>query len=125
MVTSGPEVQLEAFVRRAAAVLDITSTIFDTTTVTSTIVELEEGEATTEYNFYTTTTTSTLPPQTVCDAETTITLFYQGPPQTNYEISYVTYYTWATVWVRQTQYTTSTDYDVMTRCSQGGGYYGV
>jgi hypothetical protein len=90
-----------------------------------------------------------------------VTLFYQGPPRTDYEIHYVTYQTWATVWVvyvpilplnppeqlefrwyynygmaltdtvallcgnRQTQYSTSTDYPVMTRCQKGGGYYGV
>jgi hypothetical protein len=29
-----------------------------------------------------------------------VTLFYQGPARTDYEIRYVTYYTWATVWVR-------------------------
>jgi hypothetical protein len=45
-------------------------------------------------------TTSTPPAQTVCDAETTVTLFYQGPEETDYEMRYVTYYTWATVWVR-------------------------
>ncbi|KAK3905160.1 hypothetical protein C8A05DRAFT_31034 [Staphylotrichum tortipilum] len=123
MVTPGPE---EAIARRALAIVTVTSTVYDDeNTVTSTVVEIEEGEATTEYNFYTTTTTSTPPPQTVCDAETTVTLLYQGAPQTQYEVTYVTYYTWATVWVRQTQYTTATDYDVMTRCWQGGGYYGV
>lgn len=39
------------------------------------------------------------PAQTVCDAADTETYFYQGPAHTNYEISYVTYYTYATVWV--------------------------
>ncbi len=28
-----------------------------------------------------------------------MTLFYEGAPRTDYSISYVTYYTWATVWV--------------------------
>ncbi len=28
-----------------------------------------------------------------------MTLFYQGAPRTDYSINYVTYYTWATVWV--------------------------
>jgi hypothetical protein len=32
------------------ALADITSTVYDTITVTSTIVELEEGETTTEYS---------------------------------------------------------------------------
>lgn len=39
------------------------------------------------------------PAQTVCDAADTVTYFYQGPTHTDYEINYVTYYTWATVWV--------------------------
>ena len=28
-----------------------------------------------------------------------MTLFYQGAPRTDYSINYVTYYTFATVWV--------------------------
>ncbi|SPQ23403.1 1e799c4a-77a1-463b-ba40-6354720574f3 [Thermothielavioides terrestris] len=105
--------------------LDITSTVYAATTVTSTVVEVQEGDPTTEYDFYTTLTTFTPPAETVCGAETTVTLLYQGPPTTEYQIVTVTHYTWATVWVRQTQYSTATDYDAMTRCVQAGGQYGV
>ncbi|KAK3693253.1 hypothetical protein B0T22DRAFT_532556 [Podospora appendiculata] len=80
---------------------------------------IETPNPLTEIDLYTTTTTFIPPVQTVCSAEDTTTLYYQGPAQTNYEITYVTYYTWATVWVGQTQYTTSTDFNAMTRCWQG------
>jgi hypothetical protein len=36
--------------RAQALVADVTSTVYATTTVTQTIVELEEGEASTEYS---------------------------------------------------------------------------
>ena len=42
------------------------------------------------------------PEQTVCDgdeSQSTVTLYYQGPPQTDHEVHYVTYNTWVTVWV--------------------------
>jgi hypothetical protein len=93
----------------------------------------------------------TPPAETVCagnDNQATITYIYQGAPQTDYQVQYVTYNTWITIWVgyvlstpsiactlslavdtkwwknRQTQYTTYTDYNAMTQCWQGGGYYG-
>ncbi|KAM7220448.1 hypothetical protein V8F06_004227 [Rhypophila decipiens] len=112
--------------RAAAAVADYTQTITETTyTVTQTIVEIETPDPATEFEYVTDTTTFYPPAQTVCDAPDTVTYFYQGAPITNYDIIYVTYYTSATVWVGQTQYTQSTDYSVMTRCSRGGGYYGT
>ncbi|KAK3381116.1 hypothetical protein B0H63DRAFT_545490 [Podospora didyma] len=112
--------------RGVAKMADYTSTVTETTyTVTSTVVELVEGDTVTETSHYITTTTFFPPAQTVCEAEDTVTLYYQGPPHTDYEVNYVTYYTFATVWVGQTQYTTSTDYPAMTRCWQGGGYYGA
>ncbi|KAK3332781.1 hypothetical protein B0T19DRAFT_398520 [Cercophora scortea] len=80
--------------------VDITSTFTETTyTVTQTIVQIETPNPLTEIDLYTTTTTFIPPVQTACDAEDTTTLYYQGPAQTNYQITYVTYYTRATVWV--------------------------
>lgn len=29
----------------------------------------------------------------------TVTYYYQGPPQTEYDVDYVTYNTWATIWI--------------------------
>ncbi|KAM7200016.1 hypothetical protein V8F33_004190 [Rhypophila sp. PSN 637] len=112
--------------RAPAAAAEYTQTITETTyTVTQTIVEIETPDPVTEFEYVTDTTTFYPPAQTVCDAPDTVTYFYQGAPVTNYDIIYVTYYTSATVWVGQTQYTQSTDYNVMTRCSRGGGYYGT
>ncbi len=42
------------------------------------------------------------PQQTVCDGNEdvpTITLVYEGPPKTDYEVDYITYNTWVTIWV--------------------------
>ncbi|KAK4107849.1 hypothetical protein N656DRAFT_802294 [Canariomyces notabilis] len=124
VVTASPDAKVVT-ARAVARLADVTRTVYETTTVTRTVVEVEEGETATEYNHYTTTWTYTPPAQTVCDAETTETIFYQGPPRTVYQITYVTHYTRATVWVGQTQYTTSTDYPAMTRCWQNGGDYGL
>ncbi|KAK3940466.1 hypothetical protein QBC46DRAFT_260976 [Diplogelasinospora grovesii] len=112
--------------RALARVADMTSTIAETTyTVTSTIMEVATPATTTEVDYYLTTSTYTPPAQTVCDAGETVTYYYQGPPQTDYEVQYVTYDTWVTVYIGQTQYSTATDYNAMTRCWQGGGWYGA
>lgn len=102
---------------------DVTSTVYESFTVTETVVDVEEGEPFTVINYYTETETYYPPEQTVCHAETTQTLFYQGPPVTKWDINYVTYYTFATVFYGQTVYQTATDWPAMTRCNQGGGYY--
>jgi hypothetical protein len=49
-------------------------------------------------DYFTETETYYPPDQTVCYAETTETHFYQGPPVTKWDVDYVTYYTFATVW---------------------------
>jgi len=42
------------------------------------------------------------PAQTVCDGDEdipTVTVVYEGEPKTDYEVAYVTYNTWLTIWV--------------------------
>ena len=40
------------------------------------------------------------PVQTVCDdSDSTVTVYYQGPARTDYQVQFVTYNTWATAWV--------------------------
>lgn len=50
-------------------------------------------------DYYTETETYYPPDQTICEAERTLTYFYQGPSQTQYDVQDVTLYGCATVWV--------------------------
>lgn len=111
-----------ALVARARAGA-ITSTVYESFTITETVVEEEEGEPYTEINYYTETETFYPPDQTICEAERTVTYFYQGPAHTQYDVRTVTLYGYATVWVGQTQTVVATDYPALTRCNQGGGWY--
>ncbi|KAK5658104.1 hypothetical protein OQA88_2660 [Cercophora sp. LCS_1] len=86
-------------VTRRVRANDVTSTVYESFTITETVVEVEEGEPFTEINYYTETETYFPPDQTVCYAETTETHFYQGPPVTKWDVNYVTYYTFNTIWV--------------------------
>jgi hypothetical protein len=93
-----------------------------------TTVVLAEPTTVTEDNYYTTTEIIVPPADTVCDggpAQATITHIFQGAPHTDYRVEYVTYNTWITIWVGQTQTTTWTDYNAMTQCWQGNGWYGT
>ncbi|CAK7212706.1 hypothetical protein SCUCBS95973_001554 [Sporothrix curviconia] len=108
--------------------VDVTSTVVETTyTATSTLTTTAATPTSTEDDFYTVTTTFVPPAQTVCavNGVPTVTYFYQGPAQTQYQVQYQTFNTWATVWVGQTQYWTYTDQNAQTQCWQGGGWYGV
>jgi hypothetical protein len=50
---------------------------------------------------YVASTSTYIPPtQTVCGADRNAqTVVYEGPEQTEYEVDYVTYTTWQTVWI--------------------------
>jgi hypothetical protein len=112
----------------AVAANTITSTVYQTTyTVTSTTTSLATPTETAKETYYeVVTTTLTPPPETVCEGNQgqTITVISQGPPQTQTQVVYQTYNTWITIWVGQTVYQQQTDYNAMTACWAGGGYYG-
>ncbi|KAM7203053.1 hypothetical protein V8F33_002401 [Rhypophila sp. PSN 637] len=109
----------------AAAATTITETA--DTTVTSTVTSTARARTSLETVYVSVTETFTPPTQTVCDGAgvATTTFYAKQTEQTKYEVDYVTYNTWVTVWVGQTQYVTSTDRAASTACWAAGGRYGV
>ncbi|KAK1761967.1 hypothetical protein QBC33DRAFT_502058, partial [Phialemonium atrogriseum] len=109
------------------AVVVVTSTVYDTHTVTSTSVVTAKATTTVETSYVSVLKTITAPAQTVCDADPgdAITVVSLLPQETETDVSYITVQTVVTQWVGQTQYTTHTDYNVASACSRGGGWYGA
>jgi hypothetical protein len=113
----------------AAAVAAVTSTVTQTTyTVTSTVVTTVAARTTTELVVRTTTATVTPPASTVCaggNGDVTITVNRGTPaPVTRTDVIYLTSHLSGTVWVGQTQYTTSTNSASATACWRAGGWVG-
>ncbi|KAK4154180.1 hypothetical protein C8A00DRAFT_43041 [Chaetomidium leptoderma] len=110
-----------------AAVAAVTSTYTQTTyTVTSTVVTTVPARTTTELVVKATTATVTPTPLTVCAAGNpgvTITIDKGNPtPVTLTDIVYLTSHLTGTVWVGQTQFTTSTNSASATACWRAGGW---